>query len=44
MAERSRESDLRFARARGADLAVVLSSLGAERDRYDRAKWAVLAS
>jgi hypothetical protein len=41
MAERSLESGLRVARARGADLAAVLHSLGAERDRYDKAKWRI---
>jgi hypothetical protein len=41
MAERSRDSGLRFARARGSDLAAVLRSLGAERDRYDKAKWRI---
>src|SRR4051794_14339577 len=41
MAERSRDSGPRFARARSADLAAVLRSLGAERDRYDTAKWRI---
>src|SRR5581483_6110861 len=29
----------RFARIRSLDLAAVLQALGAERDRYDKAKW-----
>ena len=29
----------RFAHLRGLDLAAVLQALGAERDRYDKAKW-----
>jgi hypothetical protein len=41
MAERSRDAGTRFARARAADLAAVLQSLGAQRDRYDKAKWRI---
>jgi len=39
MSERPGDSSARFARVRSLDLRAVLQGLGAERDRYDRAKW-----
>jgi hypothetical protein len=33
------DNTARFAQLRGLDLAAVLQALGAERDRYDKAKW-----
>jgi hypothetical protein len=41
MVRQRTEVGTRIARARGADLAAVLRSLGAEHDRYDKAKWRI---
>jgi hypothetical protein len=41
MARQRTDVGTRIARARGADLTAVLRSLGAERDRYDKAKWRI---